>query len=178
MENSGQESRFMRIIAMPIKVLAKARDFYVKSMNNFAHKACYGGAAMGPMTGDPLLRSFSVSSTRLDDSADLTQLLRAASTRVKGDRIDLSGVQRQEKQGKVLAPPQRAAGTAVVGLKKVPRTCSVSMAKIDEDKACEFGNDGVYCSVNLKEENNKGSGSFGRGRSYAARKQQKRNMRF
>ncbi|GAB4849528.1 hypothetical protein Ancab_004322 [Ancistrocladus abbreviatus] len=162
MENSGQESRFMHILAMPIMVLAKARDFYVNNINHYAHRACYVGAAFGPMIGDPLPRSFNVSLTRSDDSADLRELLRAASTKVKGDKINLSGVHRQEKARE---------GKAVVGLKKVPTTCSVIMAKIDEDKACEFGNDDVYCSVNLNEEKkNKGSGLFGRDRSYAAQK--------
>ncbi|GAB4839284.1 hypothetical protein Ancab_028811 [Ancistrocladus abbreviatus] len=163
MTNGGQGSKIMRIIAMPIRLLAKARDFYVNSMNNYADGGCYGGAALGPMTGDPLPRSFSVSSTRSDGSDDLSDLVRAASTKVLLERIDLSCLEQREKQGQL----KGAAATAAVGLKRVPRSASVGMAMIDEEKASDFEENDGDRNVNLKKEKKKKHGLFGRSRSYA-----------
>ncbi|GAB2298516.1 hypothetical protein Dimus_032580 [Dionaea muscipula] len=72
MMNKDQESKFMRIIAMPIRILAKARDLYVNSMNHYADRACYGGATT--MGGRPLPRSFSTNSRWSNEEDDLREL--------------------------------------------------------------------------------------------------------
>ncbi|GMH16471.1 hypothetical protein Nepgr_018312 [Nepenthes gracilis] len=163
MKSGAHQSKLMRIIGMPIRILVKARDFYVNSMNNYAERTCYGGGSWGPsITDNELPRSFSTNSVRSSENDDFKELMRAASTRVLGDRIDLSGSLQPEKQGKVAAPPKK---TVAVGLKGVPRSASVGMAKIDEDKPCEF-EDADDCPVNSKK-NKKNGGLFSRSRSHA-----------
>ncbi|XAR61980.1 hypothetical protein NMG60_11016544 [Bertholletia excelsa] len=131
---ASSQNRFMRIITLPIRALSKARDFYVRSMTDYADKVSYGDA-MGVYSGragPSLPKSFSVgSSRRSDDSDDLRELIRAASARRLGTQI------MEELYMRQMAPPS-AATTGVV-----PRSCSVGMGKIDEDRVCEFGEDNV-----------------------------------
>ncbi|GAB2269585.1 hypothetical protein Dimus_004507 [Dionaea muscipula] len=170
MKNKDQESKFMRIIAMPIRILAKARDLYVNSMNHYADRACYGGAAT--MGGEPLPRSFSTNSRWSNEEDDLRELVRAASTKALGDRIDLSGCLR-EQQRKASVPVKRTeAGLPPV--MAVARSASVGMGKIDEDEPCEFGEDkgfdGNLNKLNKKKKMKKKSfgGLFPRSRSHGA----------
>ncbi|KAK6923164.1 hypothetical protein RJ641_011468 [Dillenia turbinata] len=132
----------MRCLKAPIRILVKARDFYVKSMTDCAERVSYG-SIMGCPTGQTstsLPRSFSVNSTksmRQDD--DLRELIRAASTRSLGNRVDL------DLQGQLKSPRNRGG---YYGKNKdwvMPRSLSVGIGKIDEDKPCEFGDD-----VNVK----------------------------
>lgn len=147
MKTKAHQNKLMKIITMPIRALAKARDFYVRSMNNYADKVCYGGAGFGSSAyGDPLPRSFSTNSVRSNDNGDdFKELVRAASTSTLGNRIDLSHSNTfasSNNNNNVLQKGKESlAGNSK--LSGVPRSASVGMAKIEEDKPCEFGDFGT-----------------------------------
>ncbi|CAL9102287.1 unnamed protein product [Musa textilis] len=121
---SSGASRLSRCMKAPIRMLCRACDFYVRSMNSCAGRVPQGGALGYTMT-TTLPRSFSVQSGRTSMSGDddLQELIRASSvSRTGGGRFDLKG-----------ASPQQPA--------VVPRSQSVAIGRIDEDKPCDFGDD-------------------------------------
>ncbi|KAJ6872024.1 hypothetical protein NC651_031199 [Populus alba x Populus x berolinensis] len=63
------QSKFMRVMTIPVRVLCKARDVYVKSMTDFSMRMS-NGPSMALLAGQhpPLPRSFSVGSSRITDS--------------------------------------------------------------------------------------------------------------
>ncbi|GFQ05410.1 hypothetical protein PHJA_002685100 [Phtheirospermum japonicum] len=133
---AGQPNKFIRIITTPFRALCKARDFYVRSMMNCANRNIVGLQGTSQTTGLP--RSFSVSSARSSDTdEDYRELVRAASARNIGSRIDLDAY----------ISPQAMP----------PRSISVAMGRIDEDRpCCYFGEDNVIVDgnkvVNVKSE--------------------------
>ncbi|KAK3021913.1 hypothetical protein RJ639_045207 [Escallonia herrerae] len=112
-----------------MRVLSKARDFYIRSMSECAGQVGFG-ASMGMGCPTPhissLPRSFSVGSTSSSYDQDFRELVRAASTRSLGGKVDLEFRQRQSPAS---------------GVNVVPRSQSVAVGRIDEDKPCEFGED-------------------------------------
>ncbi|KAJ6878603.1 hypothetical protein NC652_032206 [Populus alba x Populus x berolinensis] len=66
------QSKFMRVMTIPVRVLCKARDVYVKSMTDFLMRMS-NGPSMALLAGQhpPLPRSFSVGSSRITDSLSL-----------------------------------------------------------------------------------------------------------
>ncbi|KAG5535483.1 hypothetical protein RHGRI_023300 [Rhododendron griersonianum] len=132
-KESRKESKLIRCIKSPIRALGKARDFYVKSMTRWAGKVEYGGVMGGAPTAQvsSLPKSFSVSSSKSSgDDDDLRDLIRAASTRSLESKVQLELLRRQ---------PAGQAG-AVNGV-VVPRSQSVAIGRIEEDKCYEFEND-------------------------------------
>lgn len=121
--SSKAESRISRWAKAPIRALIRARDLYVSSMNSCAGHVTYGGGVYGCPTTDvtTLPKSFSVKSTTSDE--DFRELLKVASTRSLGDKIDLEFLRRQ-----------RSTGAAKV----VPRSQSVSIGRFDEDNTSEL----------------------------------------
>lgn len=118
-KGSHGQNRFMRIIALPWKALIKARDCYVGSMNNYA--------VVNPRS---LPKSYSVTSSRSNDSEDFRDLVRAASARNMGENFELNLlIQQQIRQQLQQQMPSR----------KVPRSVSVGMGRIDEDKPYVLG---------------------------------------
>jgi len=122
-----QQNRFVRFITIPFKLLGKTKDLYVRSMTSCAHGV--GNQAMGGAAALP--KSFSVSSSRCSgDDDDLRELIRAASARTSVDRIDMDMILKQQ-----------AAQSAVMmsaGSRGLPKSSSVGMGKIDEDRPCDF----------------------------------------
>ncbi|KAG6484354.1 uncharacterized protein LOC122011383 [Zingiber officinale] len=116
---SQKKNRVLQYVKAPLRVLCRARDFYVRSMTSCAGRIEVEGGAysMGyPMASGPLPRNFSVASGRSGASEeDLQDLIRTASLR------------RARSQGSTAAA--------------VPRSQSVAVARIDEDKECEFGDE-------------------------------------
>ncbi|KAF7134285.1 hypothetical protein RHSIM_Rhsim08G0092500 [Rhododendron simsii] len=130
----SKESKLIRCIKSPIRVLGKVRDFYVKSMTGWAGKVEYGGVMVGAPTAQvsSLPKSFSVSSSNTSgDEDDLRDLIRAASTRSLESKVQLELLRRQ--------PAGRAGAGAANGV--VPRSQSVAIGRIEEDKCYEFEND-------------------------------------
>ena len=184
---ASHRNKFMKILTTPIRALAKARDFYVKSMNSYADKVHYSA---GPGWGSApysVPRSFSTTSGRSSDEDDFKELVRAASTNTLGKRIDLSAalsgasnphsssMQVQNRVQQELLQ-QQGNGTYNKVIRRVPRSASVGMAKIEEDKPCEFiggvetSNINGHIGGGKKDESKVGKDKFSlfpRSRSYA-----------
>ncbi|KAM3305055.1 hypothetical protein P3S67_011921 [Capsicum chacoense] len=121
------QNRFIRILALPWKALIKARDCYVGTMTNYAAVNRYS-----------LPKSYSVTSTRSDNSEDFRELVRAASARSMGENFELNLlIQQQIRQQLQQQMPSR----------RVPRSVSVGMGRIDEDKPYVLGDQGVDVSI-------------------------------
>ncbi|KAG9440605.1 hypothetical protein H6P81_020770 [Aristolochia fimbriata] len=116
-KSSGTESKFARCIKAPIRVLCKARDLYVRSMTNCAGNMNY---SMYPTT---LPKSFSVASSRASDEEDIREVMRMVSQRSQ-----------REKSGTLSS--QSPAVT-----QGLPKSFSVGIGRIDEDKPCYFQED-------------------------------------
>ncbi|GMJ02571.1 hypothetical protein like AT1G58420 [Hibiscus trionum] len=122
------QNKFVRFIRIPFRVLGKARDLYVKSLTS-----CAAGVSLGQGCGDyatgqypGLPRSVSASSAASSlDNEDLRDLIRAASVRSLGHRNEVEMIlQEQLKQMKAA--------------KGLPKSSSVGMGRIDEDRSVEF----------------------------------------
>ena len=125
------QNRFMRIITIPIRVLSKARDFYVRSLRDAAERVSCGNAMGCPGAHiSTLPKSFSVSSSRSSDGEDVGSLSRSVSASSSSNRVDMNVF---------LQPPR-------MGSRAAPRSCSVGMGRIDEDRPCDFEED----SFNVK----------------------------
>lgn len=126
--NKGiKESRLRKIVKVPIRLLSKARDFYVRGMNEYNNHFALADAAMGcpAPTTVVLPRSFSTRSAESSAAADdYRELVRAVSVKTYGVVLDIPA-----------ASPVRAAQTVV------PRSRSVRIGRIDEDKPCDFKGD-------------------------------------
>ncbi|KAL9417672.1 hypothetical protein AB3S75_040624 [Citrus x aurantiifolia] len=77
---SEMQTLLTKIFKAPIKVLRKAREFYLKGMENLTAPAFC------------LAKSCSVNSMRACDNEDLRQLLCAASTRIMKGEEQLNGM--------------------------------------------------------------------------------------
>ncbi|PRQ27865.1 hypothetical protein RchiOBHm_Chr6g0309871 [Rosa chinensis] len=134
------QNRFLRIITVPIRALGKAKDFYVKSMTDVGDRFSYGGSTMagpGGQFSSGLPKSFSTrsSSSRSNQgNDDFSELVRAASARSYGTRIDVD---------KILQDQLKRSATTTMGSRQVlPKCGSVAMGRIDEDAACDFEEEG------------------------------------
>ncbi|KAK6160592.1 hypothetical protein DH2020_003973 [Rehmannia glutinosa] len=156
----SQQNRFLRMITIPIRALCKARDFYVKSMTNYADRMNYGNvvAVPGASQVSVLPKSFSVSSARSYNDEDFRELLRVASARGVGDRVGLDSFVIKEQM-------KMRAGSGGGPQAMPPRSSSVTMGRIDEDSpCCYFGEDN---STNFVSARNKMQ--YPRSKSHAVR---------
>lgn len=135
------QSKFRHYLENPRKILHKARDFYVKSMEDCANKLSYGGVVgcPGPQVWR-LPRSFSVNYSKSRNDERFKELL-AAMNKKFGSGVDLNE-RRQQKMEK--GAMRRSYSTSVWLL----------LGRIDEDKPCYFEDDMIYA----------------RSRSYAAKR--------
>ncbi|CAI9752920.1 unnamed protein product [Fraxinus pennsylvanica] len=130
---SRKESKTVRFIKAPVRVLSKAREFYIKSMLRCAGEFTYASAMGCPAPQSTSLpRSFSTNSSVSSSYEDFRELIRASSTR------SLTGKTEVEILQSKLSP----------GVKVVPRSQTVTIGRIDEDKPCEFMED-VAINPNL-----------------------------
>lgn len=120
---SSKESRIKKCIKAPIRVLIKARDCYVHSLMDCSGKIGYG-SVMGVPQISALPRSFSVnSSVSSSRDEDFRELVRIASRKSLVDKAKAE-LLRQKSISNV-----------------VPRSRSVAIGRIDEDKPCDFGDE-------------------------------------
>ncbi|GLT63310.1 hypothetical protein SLA2020_358840 [Shorea laevis] len=128
MRSKGQnQSKFMRFITIPFRVLGKARDLYVRSLTDCSHRVSHSDSVVlvrGQSSIFP--RSFSASSSRSDDNEDYRDLIQAASVRSMGHRNEIDMLMKQQLM-------------AMAETGRLPKSCSVGMGRIDEDEPCEFG---------------------------------------
>ncbi|KAL3640348.1 hypothetical protein CASFOL_015316 [Castilleja foliolosa] len=134
-----KEGKFVRYLKAPVKILARARDFYVHSLNGCAGHAAYYGSAVGcptPYNPASLPRSFSTNSSYNPSQRDedIRDLVRIASTRglIGKTEADLL------RSGKSKSPAAVNSG----GAAEMNRSRTILIGRIDEEKPCEFeGND-------------------------------------
>ncbi|WCJ31451.1 hypothetical protein M5689_012946 [Euphorbia peplus] len=111
-------SKLGKFMKTPLKLLAKARDLYIIGMGGI-------GGVIGSPTGqvvNSLPKSYSVNASRTSNyNEDYRELVRAASTRLSNSNDRL---QRQ---------PSRNDKN-----NKMPRSFSVGIGRIAEDKPCDF----------------------------------------
>ncbi|KAK8673914.1 hypothetical protein V6N13_112223 [Hibiscus sabdariffa] len=127
---SKKGSKASRYLKAPMKILIKAREFYIKSMTEYWNQIGYGSVMGCPTpTGQlntlPRSSSASVFPTRQSSSdGNWKKLIRAASTSRLGNNVQLE-----------ILKPQQA--------RQSPRTRnhSLGIGRIDEDKPCEFEED-------------------------------------
>ncbi|KAL5706700.1 hypothetical protein ACHQM5_024833 [Ranunculus cassubicifolius] len=116
------ESKFTKCIKAPFRVLCKARDFYVRSLTDCSGQMSYGGAVG---QGNNLPRSYSVtSSTRSNDDEDLRELIREASQKGLVAQLEME-IRKQRQQQPTFT-------------NKLPRSFTVGIGRIDEDKVYDF----------------------------------------
>ncbi|XP_059671017.1 uncharacterized protein LOC132316556 [Cornus florida] len=127
-KNSTIKTKLSRFLKAPIRVLIKMRDFYIQNMSE-----CAGGFGHGSAMGCPtaqvsiLPKSFSVNSSLSSNNEEISDLIKAASTKSSlGGKIELDLRRRQ---------------LPVTGVNVVTRCQSVGIGRIDEDRPCEFGED-------------------------------------
>lgn len=132
--NNDSGSKLSQYIKAPIRVLCKARDLYVKSMNGYAGRMRCGGTT--------LPRSFSVNPSRVNEDEDLRALMRAVSQRRQEEEVVTVALEAERSKG-------------------LPKSFSVGIWRIDEDKPC-------YFQADLKE--NSDVLMYPRSRSYAVNK--------
>ncbi|XP_047953516.1 uncharacterized protein LOC125199581 [Salvia hispanica] len=139
---AGQQKRFMKFITVPVRALSRARDFYVRSLSDYADKMNYGNNAMAiPVTAQvtSLPRSFTVTSGRHEAEPEL---VRAASARSVGERAEVESFIKQQMGAGAGAGP----GPGPKGMP--PRSGSVAMGRIDEDReAVYFGDNNVSSTM-------------------------------
>ncbi|CAL5204803.1 unnamed protein product [Lathyrus oleraceus] len=157
MRKSGKEqkqNKIVRIITTPIRVLGKAKDMYVRSITKCGNNMNYSNPIDSTGRFQNLPRSYSAVTTRsagAGDSEDFVDLIRAASARTLVNRIDMDLVLKQE--------PATSRPVSTNGL---PKSVSVGMGRIDEEKASDLG-EGVGDVLVL-------GNSYPRSRSYAVGK--------
>ncbi|XAR57697.1 hypothetical protein NMG60_11025940 [Bertholletia excelsa] len=129
----SKEGTLSRCLKAPFRFLGKFRDLYINSMTQCAGRVECGGAMGGPGTqiSTQLPRNFSVSSERSTaKDEDLAELIRIASTRSLGNKVELELHRRQQQSQKAAATGMPRSQTVGIG---------VGIGRIDEDAPCEFG---------------------------------------
>ncbi|CAH2047284.1 unnamed protein product [Thlaspi arvense] len=146
-KRSGQkQNRFLRIITMPLKVLGKARDLYMRSITGCAARTHYSSA---DSVSIPFPRSRSTSSAFSSSASsrrmssdftfddDYSELLRAASVRSLGHKNEIDMIMHQQLQQRQRQENRVAVGAVTVAAAKggLPKSSSVgmTMARIDEE---------------------------------------------
>ncbi|KAI3806648.1 hypothetical protein L1987_22560 [Smallanthus sonchifolius] len=124
---SNQKNLVIRILTTPYRAFCKAKDLYIRSITDCANHSNYGAAAAS--FGNPMSRSTSSFGSRDAATEDLRELIRANSTANMGGvditRADLELYIKQHVMTKQSSPAK--------GSRRVPRSVSVGMGRIDEE---------------------------------------------
>ncbi|KAJ4716116.1 3-isopropylmalate dehydratase large subunit like [Melia azedarach] len=121
-----KQGKFKQIIVSPIRILRKARDFYMKGIENCAGRVGNGAAIGCPsaQVAARLPKSFSANSfNACSIDEEFRQLLRATSARNMESKL------KEIRQTTALQTSSNSVGVGKIG-------------RIDEDEACEFQEDG------------------------------------
>ncbi|KAB5526559.1 hypothetical protein DKX38_020406 [Salix brachista] len=137
-KKSRKESTLKKILKVPLRVLARAMDFYMKGMAEYSDQVCVMSCPTGNFNNMP--RSYSVSSTNpnhLDD--DHRDLLRAASTRSNlGSRNKKIIVDVPARQQYSHTKSATRVGDNMRRSHSVP-----PIGRIDEETPCDFDEEDV-----------------------------------
>lgn len=136
-EGINEHSKLKHYILTPIRILSKARDFYVRSMEDCVGKLDRGQVVAGhsaPLSGFP--RNVGVKSS--DDEHLKAQLLRMMSKKKKAEmnkRVAFDDL--SERQRLVRSQDQVESYSVWLG----------KIGKIDEDRPCTFEEDEILNPV-------------------------------
>lgn len=151
-----RHGKLMHFILSPVRILKKAAEFYVKSMDECAGRVGYGGAVgYHAVNVTHLPKSFSVNSSKGSDDEDVGQISRTVSKKSLEKKVMSFDMQRQHE----IRMSNMGAGTETENGMGI-RSYSVGLGKIgriDEDRPCCFDEDGVIIKADL----------YPRSRSYA-----------
>ncbi|KAJ7967598.1 3-isopropylmalate dehydratase large subunit like [Quillaja saponaria] len=154
-----KQNKVMHYMLTPIRILSKARDFYMKGMEDCVGRVGHGGVVVGCST---LPRSFSVNSLEATINDErLRELLRTVSKSNVNNKVG-TDVQRQVVP--IVRKRQRQPSMAL-GYNGMGRSYSVGLGKIgriDEDKPCEFEEDEINMKADML--------SIPKSRSYAVKR--------
>ncbi|MED6123461.1 hypothetical protein PIB30_049351 [Stylosanthes scabra] len=161
MKSKGQSKNiFVRIMVSPIRALGKARDIYVRSITKCGDSMNYSNPMDAANRFSALSRSHSAATSRrseLSNDEDFAELIRAASARALGNRIDMDFVLKQHQH------QQHQNHHHVHNSKGLPKSSSVGMARIDEEGDYSEGSVGVHGGFGVPE-------LYPRSKSYAVSK--------
>ncbi|KAJ9159372.1 hypothetical protein P3X46_024881 [Hevea brasiliensis] len=148
---ANKVSKLVQMTRAPIRVMCKARDFYVKSMLKFAGSGKVGYGGIGGGTAQ-LPKSFSVNSSRaVDDDEEFKKLLRLLSAK---------GISELESYLHCREGDGRSYSQGSNGMKRSYSVGVGKIGRIDEDRACSFREDDNDAKANL----------YPRSRSHALRR--------
>ncbi|CAK9144979.1 unnamed protein product [Ilex paraguariensis] len=135
-----KENKFIQFVKGPIRILAKARDLYTKSMYDCAGRINQGSVVVctAPIMPE-MLRNSSANSSAEFNNEDLRELIRVLSTRRGGGgKVEEGDLEQLEWRQPVVVE----GGGGVMG-----RSYSVGVGKIgriDEEKPCDFVEVDIY----------------------------------
>lgn len=130
------QRNFKHYMEKPRKTLRKARDFYVKSMENCANMISYGSVMAGPgVQVSNLPRSFSVNYSNSRNEETFREASAAVNNRIRNEK-DLNYVKGKKLERQKLENRSMKRSYTSVGLGKI--------GTIDEDKPCYFEDDMIY----------------------------------
>ncbi|MED6133285.1 hypothetical protein PIB30_027046 [Stylosanthes scabra] len=161
MKSKGQSKNiFVRIMASPFRALGKARDIYVRSITKCGDSMNYSNPMDAANRFSALSRSHSAATSRrseVSNDDDFAELIRAASARTLGNRIDMDFVLKQQHH--------QQNHHHVHNSKGLPKSSSVGMARIDEENPNDYseGSVGVHGGFGVPE-------MYPRSKSYAVSK--------
>ncbi|KAM1863071.1 hypothetical protein ACFX14_003460 [Malus domestica] len=158
-----KQSKLMYIVCAPIRILTKARNFYMRGLEDCAGKVGYGGGGVSGYTASQVLpRSFSVNSSSSNDDEDLSQLLRTASSkRSNAEKERVNNNMKSVGSSDVHRRPiVGQPSNTMNGMGMRSYSVGLKMGIIDEEKACSFREDEVDVKADL----------YPRSRSYAVRR--------
>ncbi|XP_024962682.1 uncharacterized protein LOC112502895 [Cynara cardunculus var. scolymus] len=163
MRSQKKQVSMVKIIKTPIRAISKALDLYVKGVTNFSTTYNRPLRTMEAATPDShqLPRSLSTSILSDNDIPPEGALVRSISTAAIGGRatqlrvanLDVYRLQHQRQQ---LQPCASKKG--------VPRSCSVGMGRIEEDRVSSFRKEHIVVRNKLLIEDN--DSTFSRSRTY------------
>ncbi|KAI3440998.1 uncharacterized protein J3R85_002834 [Psidium guajava] len=135
---SKEATKLSKLLKAPIRIVVKARDFFVRSLTDCSGHIAYG-SVMGCPTGqiNTLPRSFSVSSTKSGSTSideDFPELVRVASLRSLRNKVGSDLMEMLHVAGQSPIPMTNNKTTMVM-----PRSFGTGIWRIDEDKPCELG---------------------------------------
>lgn len=142
-KKTSKRSKLSKFFQAPIWWLIKAKDVYIKSMKYSDHLGY--GTIMGCPTGPvvtTLPKSSSANSTKSSSHGDeYKELLKGGSSR----DLTLSNRVLQKQQ----SLPEKSSNTCREADHISPRSFSVGIGRIDEEKPCDFDEDDIKITTDL-----------------------------
>ncbi|KAB2050900.1 hypothetical protein ERO13_A12G018801v2 [Gossypium hirsutum] len=143
---TNKRGKLMKTVRLPIRILCKARDMYIKNMVDCSGRLGYGEGIVchTPPEAPRLPKSFSVGSSVANNGEEFRQFLRVTAKHGIDGKVEQKMQQKQHSRVN-----GRTMGTeAIMGR----RSYSVGIGKIgriDEDKPCSFEEDEISAMADL-----------------------------